>query len=441
MDYTRMSLNDRQRGSCRVIQKEPCIHYRYKEELLLACIGGAVDTLSEQLSNLTPANWKELTRLFDIHGIGPLVYNYLNHVSMLQNLPPEACQWLKTSYQKNGARNFVLYSELNVILSEFNRAQIPVIVLKGAYLAEVFYDDISLRQMSDIDILIRMQDMDGACDVMQRLGYNLDKSKIPIYHDSSCHLPPFRKPGAFRVEIHRSIDLPQTPFQVDVRELWERMRPVVLSGVPCHVLCAEDLLLHLCIHLYQDRFKVGLRHFYDIRVLFDRYGNQLDLNVLKRRAKKWGMNRPFYLGLYLSDRFFNIDIPIDWTEAEFAQDINPTVIMEAKELIFPTDFENLVLDNFAKILAADTPLEKIKALLRKIFPSKSFIAQKFSLSRGSLRNYLMYYPRWFLDTVKRYWLKKNRRTITGLLHGRQDVLESLDIAHKKQHFSKWMGYY
>lgn len=421
-----------------MIQKKPSIHYNYQEELLLACIGGAADTLSEQLSNLTPAKWKELIRLFDIHGIGPLVYNYLNHVSMLQNLPPEACQWLKTSYQKNGARNFVLYSNLNVILSEFNRAQIPVIVLKGAYLAEAFYDDISLRQMSDIDILIRLQDMDSACDVMQRLGYNHDKNKIPFTRDHSCHLPSFRKPGAFTVDIHWSIDSPQTPFQVDVRELWERMRPVVLSGVPCHVLCAEDLLLHLCIHLYSNCFKVGLRHFYDIRVLFDRYGNQLDLNVLKQRAKKWGMNRPFYLGLYLSDRFFNIDIPIDWTEAKFTRDINPTVIMEAKEQIFSTDLEDLVLDRFAKILAAGTPLEKIKALLRKIFPSKSFIAQKFSLSRGSLRNYLVYYPRWFLHTVKRYWLKKNRRTITGLLNGRQDVLESLDI---KQHFFKWMGYY
>ena len=81
--------------------------------------------------------------------------------------------------------------------------------------------------------------------------------------------------------------------------------------------------------------------------------------------------------------------------------------MEAKELIFFAGFENLVPDHFAKILAADTPLEKkIKALLRKIFPSKSFIAKKFSLSRGSLRNYLVYYPRWFLRTAKRYRLKK-----------------------------------
>ena len=109
-----MSLNDRQRGLCRVIQKEPCIHYSYKEELLLACIGGAVDPLSEQLSNLTTANWKELTRLFDIHGIGPLVYNYLNHISMLQNLPPEACQWLKTSYQKNATCAGKIYRVLSM---------------------------------------------------------------------------------------------------------------------------------------------------------------------------------------------------------------------------------------------------------------------------------------------------------------------------------------
>jgi hypothetical protein len=65
----------------------------------------------------------------------------------------------------------VLYRQLKEILIEFNKNNIPVILLKGAHLAQFVYGNIALRLMSDIDLLVKKEDLGCACAIIIKYGY------------------------------------------------------------------------------------------------------------------------------------------------------------------------------------------------------------------------------------------------------------------------------
>ena len=78
------------------------------------------------------------------HGVAPLLYRTLSRLDDASAVPREVIKTLRTAYYNNIARNMLLYQELQTVLKRFNfkAAGIDVIVLKGAFLAEIVYETI-----------------------------------------------------------------------------------------------------------------------------------------------------------------------------------------------------------------------------------------------------------------------------------------------------------
>jgi len=61
-----------------------------------------------------------------------------------------------------------------------------------------------------------------------------------------------RRPGGAMVELHWTLVTPLCGARIDEHELaglWERSVPATIAGAPSRALAAEDLLLHLCMHV------------------------------------------------------------------------------------------------------------------------------------------------------------------------------------------------
>jgi hypothetical protein len=56
----------------------------------------------------------------------------------------------------------LLYQELQTVLKtfKFRAASIAVIALKGAFLAELVYENIGLRAIGDVDLLVKKEDLE-----------------------------------------------------------------------------------------------------------------------------------------------------------------------------------------------------------------------------------------------------------------------------------------
>jgi hypothetical protein len=68
-------------------------------------------------------------------------------------------------------RNSLLFQEMDQILSNLGEASIEVVELKGAALANTVYEDIGLRWMSDLDLLVPIDRLEETVDIASSLGY------------------------------------------------------------------------------------------------------------------------------------------------------------------------------------------------------------------------------------------------------------------------------
>ncbi len=118
-------------------------------------------------------DWDILLQVAHGEALAPLLYEIVRD----QDLVPSAIeQELRHAYHQNACRNTLLLDELGNVLRHLAVEGVKVILLKGAALAELVYGNIAVRPMSDLDLLIRLQDLPparmrcGAWQAASRLG-------------------------------------------------------------------------------------------------------------------------------------------------------------------------------------------------------------------------------------------------------------------------------
>ena len=107
-------------------------------ELLFRCLG-AIDNeaIATELSQLSTGNWDELIRQSRRHSVTPLLYHRIKAIDPTPGIPAQVMQELRKIYLLSAESNIKRYNELSKWLRLIQNDGIPVIVLKGAALAEL----------------------------------------------------------------------------------------------------------------------------------------------------------------------------------------------------------------------------------------------------------------------------------------------------------------
>lgn len=278
-------------------------HLEYADALL-ACIGSTAVS-DETLDRLNVDTWHALPPFLQFHGITPYAYLYLKRVGKLSKAPTDVQHMLASEYERNAARNMVVFAELNRILVACHACAIPVIPLKGAYLARSIYPDPACRVLGDIDIQVRQEDGQRVAEVLRVAGYASKWNGDSEWKKQAVHLPGFIKAGALCVEVHLQFTSPFTDFCIDDEKIWKRAHQDEGNVSGCMAMSSEDLFLFLCNHIYRTHFRVGLRHLLDLRELLDRRGDELNMIELQVRAREWKMERMLSVALTSLDILFH----------------------------------------------------------------------------------------------------------------------------------------
>jgi hypothetical protein len=192
-------------------------------ELLLRCLGNDPDAAPGVLHGLPPDGWRGLVREAVRHEVEALLFQRLQEAVPKPAVPPDVEQELRVMYACSALRSRALQAQLCTVLCALRERGIPVIVLKGAYLAEAVYDDGALRPMSDLDLLVPVEALSATEQLLVELGYGpVPRPDVEATRAWCHHLVPFRKQGAASVEIHWTIERPGSPFRIDVGGFWER---------------------------------------------------------------------------------------------------------------------------------------------------------------------------------------------------------------------------
>jgi hypothetical protein len=296
-------------------RREPQRSLPADARLLLACAARGPDLGAIEPALGVDAAWSGLVERAVRHRLGPLVYATLRAASEAGAVrPPDALLGrLRAIYDRHALRAARRIAKLAEIGAVLERAGIPFIVLKGAALGPALFGDPALRTMGDVDLLVRRDQQEAAGRVLQAQGYVADVSwgSEAWYRTLHHHSAPLSSPDGFLiVELHYTI-AEQGDVRVPVEELWVRSRRQVIGDVPFSVLAAEDLLLHLCLHLAgNNRVADGLlRDLRDVAQLIRHESTALDWGAVVERARAWRMAGYAYWTLWLAHEMVGADAP------------------------------------------------------------------------------------------------------------------------------------
>ncbi|MCX5786320.1 MAG: nucleotidyltransferase family protein [Elusimicrobia bacterium] len=402
--------------------------------LLIDCLKNDKTGLDvARLSSLSTEHWQAFLALAKTQRVMPLLWHRLRQKGLERAVPAAAAKAFREAARRNTLHNLRYYGELRLLLSAMKREGMPLILLKGIYLAEAVYDEVGLREMNDIDVLARPADLTRISDILAAMGYT---PLQPICADTTLkmhhHLPRMVKNGYASFEIHWNLTGPGKSYSMDPGGLWKRAVPGQITGCDALSLAPEDLLLHLCLHTsYHHQFAFGLRPSCDIAETILRFGSALDWQTVAERAVSQGWQRGVYLALRLAGELAGASVPDDILARLRPADMEEAVLETARAQVF-TDksFAFSVPVSFAELLNSKRLWDKIRIFWQRVFLPRPVIAEQYSVPMDSVKIYGCY-PRRFIDVLRRHG-----RTLKKF-HENDALLKAL--VARTNHIANWLA--
>jgi hypothetical protein len=398
------------------------------DEWLLACLQssptpdgvGGVALPAEE-------DWEELLRQSDRHKVTPLLYHHLRTCRPDLPVPDGITGKLRQAHLDNSARNLRLYSHLGKVLRLLRLENIPVIVLKGAYLAEFVYAHHALRFMNDLDLLVHENDLMKVDALLLEMGCTPTDYHRTV--DGDCEFVYIMPKRDVCLEIHWSILPPQFPFPIDTDGQWGRSRPVIIAGVEAAAFCPEDLLVHLCLHAScKHGFEPGLRLFNDIIEILRQHEMDIDWSLVHRLTREWDVGKSVYLTLKLAMELLGARLPERFLEDLRPGDFDEQFVVLAKDQIFSrrpqtTRRQLSTTPVVAQFWGTSRFQDKVTLFWKRLFIPRKTMARLYPAPSDSLRIYFYYVVR-LRNLLRTYgrdvwlWLRSDREMLDYAQEGR-----------------------
>jgi hypothetical protein len=223
----------------------------------------------------------------------------------------ELARRLRVDALAAAAANLVRFRALRSIEADFASGAVPVVLLKGAAVAEAAYGDVAWRPMSDLDLWVRDEDVPHAAARLERLGY----TRLPELPDRPEALQRrsggevvFAGPrGTGLLELHYSAFQGwwiRRTGRPDAAGVWERSIPAG-PGRHARRLAPEDAILQTAFHVTVNQFgQAPLRGLLDLAVMARRF--EIDWDAVVSRARAWRLATATGLVLAAADALFGL---------------------------------------------------------------------------------------------------------------------------------------
>lgn len=378
------------------------------EALVCLLRGGVEHGTLTPVEQLLQGDWTAVVEEAIRHEVEALLYVRLDSLPPGARLPSAFTERLAELYARSALHNRFLYDQLSELLQAYTAAGLEVIVLKGAYLAEVVYGDITLRPMADLDLLVRQDELSDAADVLRAVGYEPDKDfTVEDVCSRGHHLPKFRKGGGSAVELHWTLERPDRRLKFDIEGLWKRARPAVIAGRQALALSPADLLLHLCLHpSYHHRFGIGpghgiaLKYLLDVALVIDRYGDDIDGQEFASRANQMGGGRYVYCTLCLVKSLLGTSVPDEWLRRLDHSDADARIVDELETFVLSRPEVEIPM-SYGGISRSAGIRKKVLRLATTVAPPPGRLRSIYGLSQGDPRVFFYYFWR-PVDLIRRH---------------------------------------
>ena len=359
-----------------------------EDRLLLLCCRAKIGQEAKNIiieAKKKGINWNSFMEKARENGVSAIVSLKLNEVkNLFPDIPSLISEELGKDYYLNAAKNALIFEELRKVLKAFRESGLPAIVLKGAALASTVYENLALRPMTDVDLLVRKEDLLLADERLKLLGYmpsdrsandmNFSSSYLTSldYRNSSQNSPSFHIHWHF---VNSTIPNESYIHHVKMENIWRDAEKADIADVETSVMASHHLIIHLSEHALRVSHSANkLCFFCDVNEAVHFYGSKLDWNKLVDESFKFRLSRMVYLSLYFTSQFLGTGIPED-----VLLKLKPERLSLGEKIFVKSILNNRHVGGLSYLvhLSMNRGLSrKMKFVWRTFFPPRRILAQK-----------------------------------------------------------------
>lgn len=369
--------------------------------LLALCRVDPSDAQKEEIKDYVKdiSNWDLFIRSAGEHGLIALCYFNLAQIIKNGLIPAESAERMYHGYIASLSRNTLIYRQLEYLYKITKEASIKLILIKGLALEKSVYGDRGLRQMNDLDILVKENDAIKLRKLLLCNGFDsipiispLHERILPSY---GKHLPEMYKDG-LSVEIH--FKLFDEKGNSHTEELIQRSSyrdPENKFLIPDTLFHFLYLVKHLAKH--EAGGSSQLRLYADLIALTTQYRKHIINDLLLQTSGELKLEQVMLEKLFILNYFWNIELPenlmVRMTSSERVRIIETFL----GHLTAPFRQDLQKPQNEASLLKPmhemDLMKDKVFFFLGYLFPSLAFMKYRYG-ARSKITGMAFYPVRW-----------------------------------------------
>ena len=343
-------------------------------------------------------DWIRLVEKARQEGVSAVLFHNITSHHLEDLVPRDSYGDLSNQYYANLKRNLSIIGALREVLATFQEAGIPCIVLKGIALAERVYPNIALRGMSDVDILVRKEDLFTVDEHLSSHGYTSTDSTVtkaihnPVGYLASLEYRKNASPLNLHVHWHTvNTSVPATMFveQIDINRLWEHSAVTSVANSHALMLRPEHMIIYLCEHALRvghsfDRLILICDIFFSIKV----FENIIDWNFVSEESRRFGLSRFVYYGLSIVKHYTSLGIP-----DECIAKLKPSDMSWGEKFFLSLQLNNRRIRGssyFVYLAMNRERSDKIRFIARTFFPPRQILLQRrYGKDSDSAKSYYL----------------------------------------------------
>lgn len=320
--------------------------------------------IKAQLNGEKPAHVPENIKVEDlIHlaGKNHMVYLISGALLKADGLSDEVQNTLRSHVMRSIVQTTTQVMELKEIIRRFEEKNIVSQPMKGAQM-KFIYPSPEMREMSDIDILIRHDCMERAAEELKDMGYVLEQA---IKHHDIYVKPPFMVVEAHRAMYDKTVDNNQYEYFSNFS------KAILMDGYTCtYDFNANDFYIYMIAHMAKHFYVkgCGVRNLVDIYVYLNEKGKELDLKYVETELEK--------LGLAVFTKHME-QLAFTWLDekpfTEFQQQVFDYMLDSG---IYGKD-ENGIWNKFSEVKLKDREVSKLRLKSWYFFPPVAYMAEYY----------------------------------------------------------------
>jgi len=355
-------------------------------------------------------DWDFILKKIIQSDIAPLAFHNLSGLKN-NKIPLWFLENLHKSYDHTLVKNLFIQKTLNNVLSLFSTENIPTIALKGIFMGDIIYEDIALRPLSDIDILVKKTDLQRVDRLLQQNGYikfteypnQISIFQISYFKDNDAAQNCLKR---ISMDVHYDLHISWTSSVISPDFLWHNTITKDVNGVTILYPSLENSIIYAALHFFRhfsaaficpDTFSFPrLKFILDIHEIISMKQNEIDWNYILDFCNRNDIKYILYFSLILSKNYFDTNIPykiISRIKPSFQKNfiihtfLNSYINMQNKKISYKTMFwtKRVYYSLFKNPYFGD-----------KILMTISRFAKNHGLPEHSFKTFLLYALRPFL---------------------------------------------